>query len=153
MFNIKAIILISRKSSAFTCSNKFASVSGRFISVSKPILASKPNSFLLPCIQSRSIFSNKPLSNSDTSNSGEKMPTAGEKKLIDMLKQRFPKAKCIEVQDISGGCGSMYAIYVETIEFKNIKTVKQHQLINEVLKAEIKNNMHGLRIQTAVADS
>ncbi len=74
----------------------------------------------------------------------------GEDKLIDMLRKRFPLAKAIEVNDISGGCGSMYAIYVETVEFKNLRTVKQHQLINECLRAEIKDNMHGLRIYTAV---
>jgi stress-induced morphogen len=71
--------------------------------------------------------------------------------LTDLLRQRFPKSKLIEVTDISGGCGSMYAIYVETSEFKNLRTVKQHQLVNEVLKQQIKS-MHGLRIQTAVAD-
>ena len=77
--------------------------------------------------------------------------TEGEKKLADMLKKRFIKSKQIEVVDISGGCGSMYAIYVETSEFKNMRTVRQHQLVTEVLKKEIKDNMHGVRIQTAVA--
>lgn len=53
------------------------------------------------------------------------------------------------VVDISGGCGAMYEISVETVEFKGMPRVKQHQLITETLKDEIKN-MHGLRIHTAV---
>lgn len=76
----------------------------------------------------------------------------GEKKLINLLKNRFPNAKTIEVNDISGGCGSMYEIFVETNEFKNIRKVKQHQMINQVLQTEI-NNMHGLRIYTAASEA
>lgn len=73
-----------------------------------------------------------------------------EAKLINLLRSRFPKARHIDVVDISGGCGAMYTVYVETSEFRNMRTVRQHQMVNDVLLAEIKNNMHGLRIQTAV---
>lgn len=90
-------------------------------------------------------------SNYSTDEKGEeRVPSDNELKLIDLLRKRFPKAKTIDVIDISGGCGAMYTIFVETVEFKNLRTVKQHQLINDTLKHEIKNNMHGLRIQTAV---
>lgn len=34
-------------------------------------------------------------------------PTEGEKRIADVLKKQFPLAKAIEVNDISGGCGSM----------------------------------------------
>ena len=78
--------------------------------------------------------------------------TEGEQKLTKMLKERFPNAQTIEVNDISGGCGSMYAIYVESLDFKGLRTVKQHQMINECLKDEIKNKMHGIRIYTAVPE-
>lgn len=62
-------------------------------------------------------------------------PASGEAALVNILKRRFPKAKTLEVEDISGisnsallyesqqnlslifhssgGCGSMYAIFVE----------------------------------------
>lgn len=46
-----------------------------------------------------------------------------------------------------GGCGAMYEIFVETSEFKGLNTVKQHRLITEALKSEIKD-MHGVRIHT-----
>ena len=84
----------------------------------------------------------------DTSKSGSE----GELKLLRLLHARFPKAKTIEVTDISGGCGSMYTVIVESVEFKGTRTVRQHQLVNEVLKEEIKHNMHGLRIYTAVPE-
>lgn len=45
----------------------------------------------------------------------------------------------------------MYEIYVESKEFKGLSTVKQHRLITETLKSEIKD-MHGLRIHTSIAE-
>ena len=96
----------------------------------------------------------KQISTSKTCDAPEsKNLTEGERKLHDMLQARFADANAIEVTDISGGCGSMYAIYVETREFKDMKKVKQHQIINEVLKTEIKDNMHGVRIQTGVPEN
>ena len=136
--------ILASKSALNIQSNNFASISSKTLLVS-----AKPDLTLL-AIKHRDFSINKRLLADETPNEA---PTAGEKKLIDMLRLRFPQAKEIEVKDISGGCGSMYAVYVETSEFKNIRTVKQHQLINDVLKAEIKNNMHGLRIQTAVPEN
>lgn len=53
------------------------------------------------------------------------------------------------MSDVSGGCGAMYEIIVESSEFKGISRVKQHQMITDTLKEEIKD-MHGLRIHTTV---
>ncbi|XP_055538058.1 bolA-like protein 3 [Wyeomyia smithii] len=74
-----------------------------------------------------------------------------EQTLRKALQSKFPQAKNVVVSDISGGCGSMYEIYVETEEFKGLSTVKQHRLITETLKKEIKD-MHGLRIHTSIPD-
>lgn len=41
----------------------------------------------------------------------------------------------------------MYEIFVETIDFKGLNTVKQHRLVTEALKKEIQD-MHGVRIHT-----
>ncbi|XP_052861266.1 bolA-like protein 3 [Anopheles cruzii] len=76
---------------------------------------------------------------------------SSEEALRKILEVKFPQAKNIVVSDISGGCGSMYEIFVETTEFKGLSTVKQHRLITETLKNEIKT-MHGLRIHTSVVD-
>ncbi|KAH0950037.1 hypothetical protein HN011_001676 [Eciton burchellii] len=66
-----------------------------------------------------------------------------EQKMISILKNRFPNAHLIEVTDMSGGCGAMFDINVVAPEFKGLNTVKQHRIINEVLKEEIKD-MHVL---------
>ncbi|KAI4956273.1 hypothetical protein J4E91_000484 [Alternaria rosae] len=56
----------------------------------------------------------------------------------------------LEVQDISGGCGSMYAIQIESPKFKGLTVIKQHKMVNEVLKDEIKS-WHGVQLRTKAA--
>ncbi|KAF6205700.1 hypothetical protein GE061_019873 [Apolygus lucorum] len=73
---------------------------------------------------------------------------SAEEKLKLILNSAFPKAKSVEVLDVSGGCGAMYEIYVEAPQFKGLSIVKQHRLVTDALKEEIKD-MHGLRIQTS----
>nr|XP_025850508.1 bolA-like protein 3 [Vulpes vulpes] len=75
--------------------------------------------------------------------------TEGELKVTRILKEKFPGATAIKVTDISGGCGAMYEIQIESEEFKEKRTVQQHQMVNQALKEEIKG-MHGLRIFTSV---
>ncbi|KAL3859831.1 hypothetical protein ACJMK2_010023 [Sinanodonta woodiana] len=58
-------------------------------------------------------------------------PTEGERKIADILRQKFPGAKNVEVSDISGGCGAMYEVLVEAEEFRGKRTVLQHKMINE----------------------
>ncbi|XP_040849614.1 bolA-like protein 3 isoform X2 [Ochotona princeps] len=78
--------------------------------------------------------------------------TEGELKVTQILKDKFPRATVIQVTDISGGCGAMYEIKIESEEFKEKRTVQQHQMVNQALKDEIKA-MHGLRIFTSVPRS
>jgi stress-induced morphogen len=86
---------------------------------------------------------------SDSGTSQDPPKSDGEKLIMKLLRERFPNAKEVEASDISGGCGSMYAVYVETEEFKNTRKIKQHKMVQDALKEEIKN-MHGIRVQTAV---
>lgn len=72
-----------------------------------------------------------------------------EEKMVSILRNTFPKADVIEVTDISGGCGAMFEVNVIAPEFKGLTKVKQHQIINEALKEEIKD-MHGIRIHTSI---
>ncbi|KAH9390107.1 BolA-like protein 3 [Tyrophagus putrescentiae] len=65
------------------------------------------------------------------------------------LKRNFPNAADIVVQDISGGCGAMFEVYVVSDEFKGVARVKQHLAVSNALKNEIKD-MHGIRIFTDV---
>ncbi|XP_059210490.1 bolA-like protein 3 [Centropristis striata] len=75
--------------------------------------------------------------------------TEGETRIVNVLKEKFPLASSLKVVDISGGCGAMYEIHIESCEFKGKRTIQQHQLVNQALKEEIQG-MHGLRIFTDV---
>mmetsp|Transcript_7257 Transcript_7257/g.9187 ORF Transcript_7257/g.9187 Transcript_7257/m.9187 type:complete len:117 (-) Transcript_7257:65-415(-) len=69
-----------------------------------------------------------------------------EKKIFKILKESF-QPKNLQVKDVSGGCGSMFAILVESEKFKGIPMIKQHRLVNEVLKDEI-SKWHGIQLKT-----
>ncbi|NXA12467.1 BOLA3 protein, partial [Sapayoa aenigma] len=72
----------------------------------------------------------------------------GESRLARLLRDKFPGASSIKVVDISGGCGAMYEIHIESEEFRDKRPVQQHQMVNQALREEIKH-MHGLRIFTS----
>lgn len=73
-----------------------------------------------------------------------------ETKVYNVLKQQLDP-KVLDVRDVSGGCGSMFAILIESKSFKGMTMVKQHRLVNEILKDEIKK-WHGLQLRTKVAE-
>ncbi|CAG8473441.1 8890_t:CDS:2 [Racocetra fulgida] len=70
--------------------------------------------------------------------------TEGEKYLYEKLSKKFQPTK-LNVQDISGGCGSMYAIEISSSVFKGLPMIKQHRMVNELLEDDIKK-MHGIRV-------
>ncbi|KXJ12787.1 bolA-like protein 3 [Exaiptasia diaphana] len=74
--------------------------------------------------------------------------TDAEKKLAETLASKID-ATVIRVRDISGGCGAMYEISVESEIFRGKRKVQQHRIVNEALSEEVKA-MHGLRIHTEV---
>lgn len=69
-----------------------------------------------------------------------------EQKIYDKLKHHFNPID-LQVKDVSGGCGSMFAILVQSEKFKGIPMIKQHRLVNELLKDEIAQ-WHGLQLRT-----
>ncbi|XP_077569889.1 bolA-like protein 3 [Stigmatopora nigra] len=75
--------------------------------------------------------------------------TDGEIRIAAVLKEKFPQASSLKVVDISGGCGAMYEVHIESSEFHGKRTVQQHHLVNQALKDEIQG-MHGLRIFTDI---
>uniref|UniRef100_A0A0N5AV08 Bola bacterial stress-induced morphogen-related protein n=1 Tax=Syphacia muris TaxID=451379 RepID=A0A0N5AV08_9BILA len=79
--------------------------------------------------------------------SATKHLTDGEAHIIKVLEKRFPKATSIKVTDISGGCGSMYQVTVESAEFAGKSRVLQHKSVTDALKAEMPS-MHGIVIET-----
>jgi len=73
--------------------------------------------------------------------------TDGERQLTEILGQRFPKARLIDVKDTSSGCGASYEVLVVSDEFTNMRTVNQHRLVSEALKQQLPN-IHAIRIFT-----
>ncbi|PPR02482.1 hypothetical protein CVT24_002031 [Panaeolus cyanescens] len=72
----------------------------------------------------------------------------GEQAIYHKLTQKFSPTE-LRVQDVSGGCGTFYAIVISSSQFKGLPIVKQHRLVTDTLKAEIEG-IHGLQIKTNV---
>ncbi|KAH7916699.1 bola-like protein [Hygrophoropsis aurantiaca] len=70
----------------------------------------------------------------------------GEQTIYNKLSDKFSPSE-LAVQDVSGGCGSFYAIKIASQSFKGLSTVKQHRMVTEALKQEIEG-IHGLQIKT-----
>ncbi|KAI9473867.1 MAG: bola protein [Benjaminiella poitrasii] len=71
----------------------------------------------------------------------------GEKRIFEKLTEAFSPHN-LQVVDVSGGCGSMYAINIASKKFEGTSIVKQHRMVNDILKDEIKG-MHGLQLRTS----
>lgn len=78
------------------------------------------------------------------------LSTNTKEQVIKSMLEKSLHSTNVQVQDISGGCGSMYHIQVESSCFSGKTRVAQHRMVTEVLEAEIKD-MHGLTIKTIVS--
>lgn len=78
----------------------------------------------------------------------ERAADAGEQRLTKLLKDAIQPSEVV-VEDISGGCGSMYRVNVVSPAFEGKRTLQQHQMVLNVLRGEV-TNMHGLTVSTAV---
>ena len=70
--------------------------------------------------------------------------------LLTILKGSL-KTEDVIVEDISGGCGSMYHVEVTSSVFKGLNKVKQHRMVQDAIKKEVKD-MHGLTVKTFPKD-
>ncbi|KAJ2776551.1 hypothetical protein H4R18_005613 [Coemansia javaensis] len=73
---------------------------------------------------------------------------AGEDQIRAKLQQALRPTR-LTVTDTSGGCGSMYAIEIEAECFRGHSRVKQTQMVNALLREELKT-MHGMRVLCTV---
>jgi stress-induced morphogen len=69
-----------------------------------------------------------------------------EREIWDLLMEELQCTE-LEVQDISGGCGSMYGIDIVSEKFRGLNMLKQQRLVNQVLGEEIKK-WHGVQLKT-----
>ncbi|KAJ7638532.1 bola-like protein [Roridomyces roridus] len=83
-------------------------------------------------------------------NLSSSIPPAGltptEQLIHTKLTERFSPSQ-LEIQDVSGGCGTFFAITIASEVFKGIPMVKQHKLVTQTIKEEIEG-IHGLQIKT-----
>ncbi|KAI8619248.1 bola protein [Chytriomyces sp. MP71] len=77
--------------------------------------------------------------------------TEGEQEIYNILKEKLTPAK-LNVKDISGGCGAMYAVEVSSAAFKGQTLVKQHRMVVAAIEKEIKA-AHGIQVKTEVPDN
>lgn len=73
-----------------------------------------------------------------------------EKSIFTKLQSHFSPTK-LEVQDVSGGCGSMYAVEIASEKFKGLPLLKQHRLVKDALGEDVKK-WHGFQLRTKVPE-
>lgn len=86
-----------------------------------------------------------------------RFPLHGQQALLKDL-----QASQVNVEDVSGGCGAAYAVYVESPLFKVLSSpcclltasqgknmVAQHKMVTSTLREQIKD-MHSITIKTKV---
>jgi stress-induced morphogen len=71
-----------------------------------------------------------------------------ESVIWDRLVAEFDPKELV-VQDISGGCGSMYGIEISSQKFHGASVLKQQRMVNAVL-GDLMKNWHGLQLKTRV---
>ncbi|KOS21786.1 Altered inheritance of mitochondria protein 1 [Escovopsis weberi] len=54
------------------------------------------------------------------------------------------------VQDVSGGCGSMYAIDIASPQFRGKSILKQQRMVNKAL-GDMVRAWHGVQIRTSAS--
>ncbi|KAI1413581.1 bola-like protein [Hypoxylon sp. FL1857] len=73
---------------------------------------------------------------------------ASESAIWDKLVAEFDPTE-LSVQDISGGCGSMYGIEIASEKFRGSNMLKQQRMVNAVLGDQMKG-WHGVQLRTKV---
>ncbi|EJT97711.1 bola-like protein [Dacryopinax primogenitus] len=72
--------------------------------------------------------------------------TEGERTIASKLREVFSPSR-LDVEDVSGGCGTFYAITIQSSAFRDMTLVKQHKLVTKTLKEDIEG-IHGLQLKT-----
>lgn len=73
---------------------------------------------------------------------------AAESQIWDRLVDEFDPAELL-VQDVSGGCGSMYGIEISSEKFRGANLLKQQRMVNAVL-GDLMKGWHGVQLKTRV---
>mmetsp|Transcript_13833 Transcript_13833/g.17053 ORF Transcript_13833/g.17053 Transcript_13833/m.17053 type:complete len:136 (-) Transcript_13833:503-910(-) len=88
-----------------------------------------------------------------STNSGGKIENIIRKKLMDNFNPTYLEIINESSQhNVPKGSESHFKIIIVSEKFKDIKTINQHRLVNEILKNELENNIHALSIKTRTPD-
>lgn len=71
-----------------------------------------------------------------------------ESEVWDRLAKEFSPVELV-VQDISGGCGSMYGIEISSEKFRGTNMLKQQRMVNAVL-GDLMKTWHGVQLKTRI---
>ncbi|KAK2604908.1 hypothetical protein N8I77_007799 [Diaporthe amygdali] len=71
-----------------------------------------------------------------------------ESTIWDRLVKEFNPVELV-VQDISGGCGSMYGIEISSEKFRGTNMLKQQRMVNAIL-GDLMKTWHGVQLKTRV---
>lgn len=85
-------------------------------------------------------------SSSDTSMTPAELSIAS---LLSSSTSPLSPTTSLLVRDVSGGCGSMYAIDVSTPKFRGLSLLQQQRLVTKTLGEKVKE-WHGVQIRTSV---
>lgn len=91
----------------------------------------------------------QPNASMSTSAGGLEKPgflSEGESRVWDRLVAEFAPTELV-VQDISGGCGSMYGIDISSEKFHGLNMLKQQRLVNAAL-GDLMKDWHGVQLKT-----
>ncbi|GMM30384.1 Bol3 protein [Martiniozyma asiatica (nom. inval.)] len=69
-----------------------------------------------------------------------------ESQVFQKLNKELNPSK-LDIQDLSGGCGQMYYIEIESAKFSGLTMIKQHRLVQGLIKEEV-SGWHGVRLKT-----
>ncbi|EFY98948.2 MFS multidrug transporter [Metarhizium robertsii ARSEF 23] len=75
--------------------------------------------------------------------------TPAESAIADLLRAKLQPTELL-VRDVSGGCGSMYAIDIASPAFKGATMLKQQRMVNAAL-GDVMRAWHGVQLNTRVS--
>lgn len=76
--------------------------------------------------------------------------TAAESAIASLLRDKLQPTELL-VRDVSGGCGSMYAIDIASPVFKGVTMLKQQRMVNAAL-GDVMREWHGVQLNTRVSE-
>ncbi|OAQ61237.1 MFS multidrug transporter [Pochonia chlamydosporia 170] len=76
--------------------------------------------------------------------------TPAESAIAELLRQKLQPTELL-VRDVSGGCGSMYAIDIASPAFKGATMLKQQRMVNAAL-GDVMRGWHGVQLNTRVSE-